>query len=143
MNKIRFVYRGVEFILPNKVVDNSGIYLSPKYSASMIKQYVKKKYPNVKCWAYSSHFANGTSVDANVCNLDGRPVDMGIFDDINSFVNSLRYGHFNGMYDIYEYRKDNTVTEVGTPIKMGAKYTSVYNCPKYDTPEYELYRKLN
>ena len=145
MKKIRVKLCDVEFVLPETVLDTRSdgskcVYLNPKNTASIIKKFVKNKYPNVKCWASSEYFANGNAVNVYVSNVDGSPLTSTIYDTIESFATGMRSGRFNGMYDSFEYREDNPVTDVGTPIRFGTKYISIYNHAKYGTKEYDMNR---
>lgn len=144
MSKIRFRLNDVEFVVSNKTLErrNDGttrIYLNAKNTASVIKQYVKKTYPDVKCWATSQVFAGGNSVDVYISHPNGHPVSDVIYNIIFDFTQTLRSGSFNGMYDIYEYREDEVKTDNGTVISFGAKYVSVDNRPKWGTAEQKGY----
>jgi hypothetical protein len=107
------------------------IYARPPIAGSMIKQYVKFKYPSVVCTVKSNSFANGNSLDVNISTKEGNPVDSDIMNDIVVFSGKFEYGKFNGMYDSYEIDKTSgMVSDKGTEIEAGVKYLSVYNRPR-------------
>jgi len=144
--KIKFQFLGETFELPSNAVqydkynnNEPYIYMRAKYVASVIKQYVKKKYGNrITVWATSSVYSGGSSVDVNVWSKNGSCVPYEIFQDINAFGNSLKAGSFDGMYDIYNYREDKVSTESGTPLKYFPNYVFVSNKPQWDSVEYWL-----
>lgn len=142
--KIKINYLNQEFLLPENALQKDSydgtpyIYMGAKHSASVIKQYVKKKYPSIKVWATSDVYSGGSSTRINICNTDGSSVSSEINDDVNSFANSLKGGKFDGMYDIYEYREDKVETKNGTPMKYFPSYIFVENKAKWGSVEYWL-----
>ena len=142
--KIKINYLNQEFLLPENALQKDSydgtpyIYMGAKHSASVIKQYVKKKYPSIKVWATSDVYSGGSSTRINICNTDGSSVSSEINDDVNSFANSLKGGKFDGMYDIYEYREDKVETKNGTPMKYFPSYIFVENNAKWGSVEYWL-----
>ena len=141
--KISFKYLGLTFSLPSDALrDNrnggKSIYINAKHAASLIKQYVKMKYPNIVCSASSQVYAGGSSVDANICNPNGTPVEHSIAKDVDTFGNSLRSGSFNGMIDMYEYREDEVCSDNGTKLEFYCSYIFVNNRPKFGTIEWVL-----
>lgn len=142
--KIKINYLNQEFLLPENALQKDSydgtpyIYMGAKHSASVIKQYVKKKYPSIKVWATSDVYSGGSSTRINICNTDGSSVSSEINDDVNSFANSLKGGKFDGMYDIYEYREDKVETKNGTPMKYFPSYIFVDNRAKWGSVEYWL-----
>lgn len=71
-------------------------------AAKAIRQELKASFPTTKFNVRSKQFVGGESVDIGW--TDG-PTSAAV----DSIVNKYRYGHYNGMEDIYEYsncRKD-------------------------------------
>ena len=100
-------------------------------SANVVKQFVKKKYPNVVVSSSSSSFANGNSVDIYLSDEYGNGVDESIVKDVHQFGNQFVYGKFNGMIDLYEYTNYDGKTDNGTELSSGTKYLHVQNRPKF------------
>jgi hypothetical protein len=69
----------------------------------VVKQYVKKKYPNVVVSSSSSSFSMGNSVSIYLSDEYGNGVDESIVKDVNQFGSQFVYGKFNGMIDMYEH----------------------------------------
>lgn len=143
--KIKFQFLNETFELPANAVqsDNNGvtkyIYMGAKHTASVIKQYVKKKYGNrITVWATSDVYSGGSSVRINVWSKNGSPTPLSIYEDIKSFANSFKAGHFDGMYDIYEYDTKKVKSDNGTEFKYFPSYVFVDNSPKWDSVEYWL-----
>ena len=146
--KFKFSIQGTEFQLPISQVQedsyNNGtkekyIYMNAKSAASVIKQFVKKNYPNLKVWSKSSVYSGGSSVDVDVCNPDGTSItDSKIWDDISSWKSILQGGSFDGMYDIYNYREDSPTTDKCSPLKYFPSYIFINNKPKWGSWEYWL-----
>jgi len=143
--KIKFQFLGETFELPSNSVqtDNNGvtkyIYMGAKHTASVIKQYVKKKYGNrITVWANSEVYSGGSSVRINVWSKNGSPTPLSIYEDIKSFANSFKAGSFDGMYDIYEYSDKEVTSDNGTQFKYFPSYVFVSNDPKWDSVEYWL-----
>ena len=141
--KFKFSIKGTEFQLPlSQIREDSAhngkyIYMNAKSAASIIKQYIKKNYPNLKVWAKSSVYSGGSSVDVDVCNPDGTSIkDTKIWDDISSWKSILQGGSFDGMHDIYNYREDSPTTDSGTPMKYFPSYIFINNKPKWGSVEY-------
>jgi hypothetical protein len=140
--KIKFVVEDLRFELPSDCLRKTNyrgeaiepnIYLSAKHVASIVKQYVKMKYPNVFCSATSQVYSGGDSVDIYLSDERGNPVSKEIQKDVDRFGSRFEEGKFNGMYDIYEYRDDKLFSDNGTPINGGVKYLFVNNRPKFGT----------
>ena len=147
--KFKFSIQGTEFQLPISQVQvdtysdtkEKYIYMNAKSAASVIKQFVKKNYPNLKVWSKSSVYSGGSSVDVDVSNSDGSSVDPSIFENISKWKSILQGGSFDGMYDIYNYREDSPATDNGTPLKYFPSYVFINNKPKWDSVEY-WYNKI-
>jgi len=144
MKKIKFNLFGVEVQLPENAVRNDNyngtyIHMGAKHTASVIKQYVKNKYNNrYTVWSTSDVYSGGSSVRVNIWSKNGSPCPLEVYNDVKALGNSLVAGHFDGMYDIYEYKDNNITTQKGTPLKYFPSYVFVDNNPKWDTPEYWL-----
>ena len=141
--KFKFSIAGTEFQLPLYQVQEDSynnnekyIYMNAKSVASVIKQFVKQKYPELKVWATSDVYSGGSSVRVNVSESDGSSVDSIIFDDIQKWEYMLKAGSFNGMIDMYESREDSPSTDNGTPLKYFPSYIFIENRPKWDSIEY-------
>ena len=139
--KFKFQLNGMTFELPMKHVqtkDWNGKEIEPTIrmnqtaTASVIKQYVKKMYPEVVVSATSSSFSMGNSVSIYISDEVGNEVSNGIISDVDSFGQQFVYGKFNGMNDMYEFRSGTAeVTDSGTKMEAGTKYLSVQNRPKF------------
>lgn len=142
---IYLLFQGIKFKLNIKPETGyqSGepiIYINRVSAAKMIRQYIKEKYPKqFKSWVKSESYSGGSSIDVSLCNFDGSPVESKIYDDVRSFSMLLKAGHFNGMFDSYEY-KDNLKSDNGTEISMITSYIHIDNEPPYGTKEFELNR---
>ena len=124
--KIKFVLRGIEFQLDEKFLKTKDYYGKPfskpqiridhVAGASVVKQYVKKKYPNVVVSSSSSSFSMGNSVSIYLSDEYGNGVDESIVKDVNQFGYQFVYGKFNGMIDMYEHNDNNVQSDNGTEI---------------------------
>lgn len=141
-SKINFRLENMKFELPSKCLrttDWNGkpitpyIYLSAKHVASIVKQFVKMKYPSVVVAATSQVYSGGDSVDVYVSDERGNGVEASIFKDIDRFADIFQEGNFNGMIDMYEHRETTPTTDNNTTINGGAKYVFVNNRPKFGT----------
>jgi len=144
--KLKFSLNGQEFQLPlNSYREQTWggnlekyIHMSAKNCASVIKQFVKKNYPELKVWAGSDVYSGGSSVRVEVCNQDGSEVDYETFKEISKWKHILQGGNFNGMEDIYEYREDKLCTDKGMELKYFPSYIFIDNKPKWGSVEYWL-----
>ena len=144
--KLKFSLNGQEFQLPlNSYREQTWggnlekyIHMSAKNCASIIKQFVKKNYPELKVWAGSDVYSGGSSVRVEVCNQDGSEVDYETFKEISKWKHILQGGNFNGMEDIYEYREDTLCTDNGMQLKYFPSYIFIDNKPKWGSVEYWL-----
>jgi hypothetical protein len=89
---------------------NKGKLTGAAACAAAIRLELKEKYPNTKFSVTSETFSMGNSVSVNW--TDGPE-----YEEIEAIVEGYQYGHFNGMEDIYEYKKDRDDN------KPSAKYT--------------------
>lgn len=138
--KINVVVEGVKMSLPAECVQyrNDGVtpyvYGRGPIGSSMVKQFVKAKYPSVVCTVKSSSFANGSSLDVYVSNVNGSEVDEVIYKDITRFADQFEYGRYNGMEETYDYYTTSGVkTEKGMEIEAGVKYVHTNNKPSFGT----------
>jgi hypothetical protein len=144
--KMKFQFNQMTFELPSTALqskrwdDNKPfINMNAKSTASVIKQYVKQKYGNsIVVWSTSDVYSGGSSVRVNVSTSVGSPISTNIYNDIVLFANSFKAGRFDGMYDCYEYRSDEVLTDNGTQMDYFPSYIFVENKPKWDSVEYWL-----
>ena len=144
--KLKIKLNGNEFTLPIESYRESNwggsiekyIHMSAKNCATVIKQFVKKNYPELKVWAKSDVYSGGSSTRVSVCNKDGSEVDYETFNKIKEWKHILQGGNFNGMEDIYEYREDKLTTEKGMELKYFPSYIFIDNKPQWGTVEYWL-----
>jgi hypothetical protein len=144
--KLKFKLNDNEFLLPLDSYREQTwggnlekyIHMSAKNTASVIKQYVKKNFPQLKVWAVSDTYSGGSSTRIYVCNPDGSPVDSDTYKKIEQWKWILSGGSFNGMEDIYEYREDELTTDNGMALKYFPSYIFIDNKPKWGTVEYWL-----
>ena len=144
--KLKFSLNGQEFQLPlNSYREQTWggnlekyIHMSAKNCATVIKQFVKKNYPELKVWACSDTYSGGSSTRVSVCNKDGSEVDYETFKEISKWKHILQGGNFNGMEDIYEYREDKLCTDKGMELKYFPSYIFIDNKPQWGSVEYWL-----
>jgi hypothetical protein len=143
-SKMKVVVSGMEFNISSdslrskdywgKPLDKPYIYGGPKVGGEFVKQFVKKKFPNVECSVKSDHFANGNSLHINLWYMDGTPVEESIVREVNSFAHLFEYGRYDGMHDIYEsYETSGLSSDDGLKIDAGVKYVSVENRPNHNS----------
>ena len=144
--KLKFKLNDNEFLLPLDSYREQTwggnlekyIHMSAKNTASVIKQYVKSNFPQLKVWGVSDTYSGGSSTRIYVCNVDGSPVDSDTYKKIEQWKWILSGGSFNGMEDIYEYREDELTTDAGMALKYFPSYIFIDNKPKWGTVEYWL-----
>lgn len=140
--KFKFNLNGMTFQLPQKhlrthgwngeELDSPEIYMSHVATASVLKQYVKKNFPDVVVSSSSSSFSGGNSATIYLSDKFGNEVDEDIYEDVYSFAKMFQMGNFNGMIDLYEYDSDrDMVTDNGTKIDVSTKWISVNNRPSF------------
>lgn len=147
MKKVKINYRGETFLLKESVLrtkDYHGKSITPVVEigrvegATIIKQYIKKKYPTIKSASVSDTFSNGNSIDVYIFNKDGSEVPTDVLKDVDTFAQTLRMGRFNGMNDMYEHNDWKRQTDDGIRFESYCKYISVYNKPKFGTLEWGM-----
>ena len=120
------------------------IYGGPTEAGQLVKQFVKKNFPQYLCRVKADHFSMGNSLDVYVSTKFGGSIPPHHYEKINEFAHQFEYGKFNGMYDIYEdYENSGAVTDKGTEIQANTKYVSVNNRPRFGTVEALLNEVLN
>ena len=143
--KIKLTILGEEYQLPISALklkkdsqwnEETYIHMSAKHTASIIKQYVKKFFPEVKVWSNSQTYSGGSSCNVNLSNSDGSEISQNIFEQISEFSNQFKAGSFNGMEDIYEYNGGTKTTDNNTPLKYFPSYVFCNNSPKWGSVEY-------
>jgi len=141
-SKINLEINGLTFTLPNECLRRTTwngepitpyIYLRAKHVASLIKQYVKIKYPQIECSAKSEVYSGGDSVNVYLSTPNGYEVSEEICSDVNRFGNIFEEGRFDGMTDMYEYNDSTNTTDNGTRIDGGSKYVFVNNRAQFGT----------
>ena len=144
--KLKFSINNNEFTLPIGSYQESNwggsvekyIHMSAKNSATVIKQFVKQNFPDLKVWAVSDTYSGGSSTRIYVCNEDGSSIPTEDYKRIEQWKWILSGGSFNGMEDIYEYREDELTTDNGMALKYFPSYIFIDNKPKWGTVEYWL-----
>ena len=150
--KFKFELNGMTFQLPIKSVQTTDyqgnkiepvINMNQSETASVIKQYVKKMYPEVVVSSTSSSFSMGNSVSVYLSDERGVGVSKEIVEDVQSFGNMFVYGKFNGMVDMYEHfgHASDGKTENGTQLRAGTKYLHVQASPKFCSVP-DIYRMI-
>ena len=143
--KIKLTILGEEYQLPISALklkkdsqwnEETYIHMSAKHTASIIKQYVKKNFPDIKVWSKSQTYSGGSSVDVSLSNLDGSEIEQNVYEMISEFGNQFKAGSFNGMEDIYEYNEGTKTTDNNTPLKYFPSYVFCKNAPKWGSVEY-------
>ncbi len=143
--KIKLTILGEEYQLPISALklkkdsqwnEETYIHMSAKHTASVIKQYVKKFFPEVKVWSNSQTYSGGSSCNVNLSNSDGSEISQNVFEQISEFGNQFKAGSFNGMEDIYEYNEGTKTTDNDTPLKYFPSYVFCNNSPKWGSVEY-------
>ena len=141
--KINIEIAGIKYELPAEALRTKDywgkeieptIYARGPIAGSLVKQFVKAKYPKVVCSVKSSSFANGNSLDVYVSYPNGDEVESNIFSEINAFANQFEYGRYNGWDETYDfYENSGCKTNKGTIVEAGVKYVHVNNRPSFGT----------
>lgn len=122
---------------------NGQIHIGPTEAGQLVKQFVKKNFPQYLCRVKADHFSMGNSLDVYVTTQTGGSIPPHNFEKINEFANLWEYGKFDGMTDMYEYTNEGITSDNGTPLKAGVKYVMVNNRPRFGTVEAILNEVLN
>ena len=146
MTKFSVSINGSTYELPLKAIrtktygPNKGskyVYVNPPIAGLLVKQFVKRNFPNVLCRVVSESFANGNSLRVYVSTKLGAPVDSQTYKTISDFVNMWEYGKFNGMIDMYEnYENSGAISDNGLMLEAWVKYAFTYNQPRFGTVEW-------
>ena len=141
---IKFNLLGIQYELPEACLRTKSYWGEPlktptisigrKEVPLMFKQFMKVKYPTMLVWGKSQTFAGGSSSDLYACYADGSELEYGTpeYQEISSFCNMFKGGHYDGMHDIYEYG-ENGKTDNGTELEFNAKYVSFNGKAPYGT----------
>jgi hypothetical protein len=146
--KIKIQIQNEIYELPVKSLRNwSGkqlIYVSHAEASLLVRQFMKKFFPEYVVKVSSNSFAGGNSLDVYVCTKLGGQVNEVDFKQISSFANMWEYGRFDGMTDCYEhYDNSGATTDNGNEVEAGVKYVHVNNRPRFGTVEAILNEVLN
>lgn len=99
-------------------------------TTSIIKAEIKKRFPSVqKLSVKTDSFANGSIMYVRYHAPEA-------IEELEIFVKSFQYGHFNGMEDIYEYSNKEDIILQGYILKT-YKYclTKWYECEAKPEPK--------
>ena len=151
-NKVQFQLQGVEYSLPVKHLEttyyNGGLREKPilrinqTAAANIIKQYVKKTFPQATVYTGSDSYSMGNSVNVYLTDERGNPMPKEVLNNVKDFAEQFVYGSFNGMIDMYEMKEGGRVSDNGAfDIEMGVKYMFVNDRPKHATLP-DVYRML-
>jgi hypothetical protein len=140
-NKLNIRLNGVDLKIDEKHIqraDYSGqplekpvIRFNHVAAASLMKQYVKAKYPQLTVSVSSSSFAGGNSVDVYLSDAIGNAADREVAREIDNFGQMFVYGQFNGMDDMYELKEDRKMELSGYILSADCKYLHVNNRAKH------------
>lgn len=134
--KSNAIILGVEVTVKLKEYPNGQVYTGAATAADVIRQILKKKYPDIKVWVTSDTFSMGDSIDVNI---NCAPAE--VYKEIEGLCNKFQDGHFDGMTDMYNHNGTGIYVEYAQKsYELGAKYVKCANYPKYGTQEYENYR---
>jgi len=146
MTKFSVSINGSTYELPLKAIrtktygPNKGskyVYVNPPIAGLLVKQFVKRNFPNVLCRVVSDSFSGGNSLRVYVSTKLGAPIDSSTYKTISDFVNMWEYGKFNGMIDMYEsYENSGAVSDNGLELEAGIKYAFTENQPRFGTVEW-------
>jgi hypothetical protein len=141
---VKFNYLGIRFELPENCLRTKSYWGEPlanpvisigrKEVPLMFKAFMKAKYPDMLVWGKSSTFANGSSSDLYACYADGAEIEYGTkeYNEIASFCDMFKGGHYDGMHDIYEYAEPGK-SDNGTTLEFNSKYVSFNGKAPYGT----------
>ena len=146
MTKFSVSINGSTYELPLKAIrtktygPNKGskyVYVNPPIAGLLVKQFVKRNFPNILCRVVSDSFSGGNSLRVYVSTKLGAPIDSSTYKTISDFVNMWEYGKFNGMIDMYEsYENSGAVSDNGLELDAGIKYAFIENQPRFGTVEW-------
>lgn len=133
-------YNGKTFKFKNVTVAKSSSdsgWVPMAGTSSVIRQFIKQRWPELKFRISSDTFAGGDSVTVYI----QKPITDKVYKEVNAELDGFQTGNFNGMIDLYEYKEKSGISVEVDKVKYNfdTKYMSVYNRPKYGTTEYEQY----
>lgn len=138
-NKVSFSDKGFNFKnIPVKGNPEDGyFYFAMGGVSSIVRQFMKQKFPGVKFQISTDSFSGGDSVGVY---LNPMNVTKEQYKEISGELQArFEYGKFNSMEDIYEYSQDAPNFEfIGR--KINTKYMQVRHYPKYGSKDYEEYQ---
>lgn len=112
---------------------NGSYTLRSSGIAQVVRQYIKRKYGDIKVWVRTREFSGGSAVDIYLWQVP----DMW-YQDIDSFAD--KFGKYNAdPYSDYWKGKDASVKlEDGTSISNFSPYMHVHNSPPWDAKEKDM-----
>jgi hypothetical protein len=153
MKKLKVQIQGETYEVSEKAIRNYSsweskegqyLYISHTEAGSLVRQFVKKNFPQYVCKVSSSSFSGGNSLDVYVTTKLGGSIPSHNYHKINDFAHLWEYGKFNGMEDIYDhYEESGAKSDNGNELKAGVKYVMVNNRPRFGTVEAILNEVLN
>ena len=130
--KIDLELHGMTFRIDAVVDDRKStpvIIINRVLGAKLIRMFIKQTFgKKYKSWVKSESYANGSSIRAYICKLNGEPINPSDFTKLQIFTNLIQGADFDGMTDSTNYRKP-LVTFRGTKLSMYTSYTFAYNKP--------------
>ena len=136
-NKIQFNYKGIWFLVPNTIVkeyDDHGnpipttIVVDHIITKAMMKQYVTKKYPDLKVDLNTKQNHMGSHATVYYGRKDGKILKgKKIIKDIWDFAKSLQKGRWDPTAESYMPDTKLPRTTSGTPIEFRCKYVFCNN----------------
>lgn len=146
MKKFSVSINGSSYELPTKAIraktygtdkGSKYVYVNPPIAGLLVKQFVKRNFPNVLCRVVSESFSGGNSLRVYVSTKLGAPIDSQTYKTISNFVNMWEYGKFNGMIDMYEdYENSGAISDNGLVLEAGVKYAFTDNQARFGTVEW-------
>jgi len=126
-NKINFTHTidGVDYTftnIPVIVYQRNGseeVYVRMRGVSSVVRQYIKQRFPKLKYTISSDSYSMGDSVRVRVTDLMGYDQQ-----DVQKMKWVFQEGYFDGMNDIYEYSNGGIQTRLpnGQVLTFGTKY---------------------
>jgi hypothetical protein len=108
-------------------IDTAGI-------ATVIRQFIKNNYGDIKVWARSKSFAGGSSVDIYLWNV---PIEW--YNKIESFADSFgMYNEYDGGDGYWRGKSMGASLPDGTPVGNYSPYMHVSNTPPWDAKEKDM-----
>jgi hypothetical protein len=129
-------YKNIDVTVSTRWEKIKEYFINTTGIAQIIKQFVKNNYGDIKVWAKSSKFANGSSVGVYLWNVPNE-----WYGDIKEFAD--KFGKYidysSGDPDGSFYGKDVNATLIdGTRVGNSSPYMGVTNNPPYGSKEYDM-----